>query len=226
MSGLPEAYYDEGGITIYHGDCRDVLPHLPEADLILTDPPYALGGSRKEWRATSSVSAGIGLSAQKVKIKGAMLCFSTTSGKGIEFTLGAVCGALPLNRVLFWGKDFVNSAVAGPFRWDAVAILGFGRCTFGRPSRSSYLVTKAQRATDSDDTGHPAQLPESVGEWLYAPFYDENPDLLVIDPFVGSGTLLLPAAARGARAIGIDCDEKHCERVATRLRQGVLFGCS
>jgi hypothetical protein len=35
-------YYDFGGITIYHGDCREVLPALPPVDLILTDPPYGV----------------------------------------------------------------------------------------------------------------------------------------------------------------------------------------
>ena len=33
-------YYEEPGITIYHGDCRDILPHLEQVDLVLTDPPY------------------------------------------------------------------------------------------------------------------------------------------------------------------------------------------
>jgi site-specific DNA-methyltransferase (adenine-specific) len=33
-------YYEEPGITIYHGDCRDILPSLPKVDLVLTDPPY------------------------------------------------------------------------------------------------------------------------------------------------------------------------------------------
>lgn len=40
---LPTPYYERDGITIYHADCRDVLPHLPKPDLVLTDPPYALG---------------------------------------------------------------------------------------------------------------------------------------------------------------------------------------
>jgi len=35
-------YYDSDGITIYHGDCRDILPSLPKVDLVLTDPPYSL----------------------------------------------------------------------------------------------------------------------------------------------------------------------------------------
>lgn len=32
-------YYEEDGITIYHGDCRDVVPNLGLFDLLLTDPP-------------------------------------------------------------------------------------------------------------------------------------------------------------------------------------------
>jgi site-specific DNA-methyltransferase (adenine-specific) len=38
---VPTPYYDDGkGIVIYHGDCREILPHLPKVDLVLTDPPY------------------------------------------------------------------------------------------------------------------------------------------------------------------------------------------
>src|SRR3990167_2253339 len=36
-------YYEEPGITIYHGDCRDILPNLDTVDLVLTDPPYLVG---------------------------------------------------------------------------------------------------------------------------------------------------------------------------------------
>ena len=37
-------YYERNGITIYHGDARDVLPHLPSVDLVLMDPPFGLDG--------------------------------------------------------------------------------------------------------------------------------------------------------------------------------------
>ena len=40
---LPKPYYNYNGITIYHGDCRDILPDLPKVDLVLTDPPYGVG---------------------------------------------------------------------------------------------------------------------------------------------------------------------------------------
>jgi len=40
---LPNPYYNESGITIYHGDCKEILPHLEPVDLVLTDPPYGIG---------------------------------------------------------------------------------------------------------------------------------------------------------------------------------------
>ena len=36
---MPRPYYEHDGITIYHGDCRDILPSLT-ADALVTDPPY------------------------------------------------------------------------------------------------------------------------------------------------------------------------------------------
>src|SRR5690349_3231535 len=36
-------YYEHAGITIYHGDCREILPELAACDLLLTDPPYGVG---------------------------------------------------------------------------------------------------------------------------------------------------------------------------------------
>lgn len=39
---LPKPYYEQDGITIYNADCREILPHLPKVDLVLTDPPYGI----------------------------------------------------------------------------------------------------------------------------------------------------------------------------------------
>jgi site-specific DNA-methyltransferase (adenine-specific) len=36
-----QPYYSHAGITIYHGDCREILPTLSPVDCVLTDPPYA-----------------------------------------------------------------------------------------------------------------------------------------------------------------------------------------
>ena len=41
-------YYSHAGITIYHGDCREILPHLPKCDLLLTDPPFGVRRGEQE----------------------------------------------------------------------------------------------------------------------------------------------------------------------------------
>ena len=35
-------YYQDDYVTIYHGDCREIVPTLGRFDLLLTDPPYGI----------------------------------------------------------------------------------------------------------------------------------------------------------------------------------------
>ena len=53
-------HYDDGDVTVYHGDCLDVLRGLPDAsvDAVVTDPPYGLEFMGKEWDSFGS-GAGI-----------------------------------------------------------------------------------------------------------------------------------------------------------------------
>lgn len=46
-------YYEEPGITMYHGDCREIIPTLPPVDLVFSSPPYLnqrdYGNPELEW---------------------------------------------------------------------------------------------------------------------------------------------------------------------------------
>lgn len=44
-------HYDDGDVTVYHGDCLDVLRGLPDAsvDAVVTDPPYELLFMSRAW---------------------------------------------------------------------------------------------------------------------------------------------------------------------------------
>jgi hypothetical protein len=46
---LPKPYYDKRGITIYHGDCKEILPGLT-GDSLVTDPPFGIEFDRATWR--------------------------------------------------------------------------------------------------------------------------------------------------------------------------------
>lgn len=208
-------YYEQGNITIYHGDCRDIIPSIGKVDLVLTDPPYALRAGQTEYRVTASVAVGLSLAAKAVKKKGALLCLTTSSGRGIDFTIGAVGKALPFNRLLVWHKPTDNARVAGPWQWDLIAVLCFGRACFGRVMDSA-LITEREWGKE---TSHRAEVPYCVARWMWAPFTEAN---IILDPFMGSGSLLLPAVEQGRTVIGIDSEEKHCEEAAARLAEAEI----
>ncbi len=208
-------YYEHGGITIYHGDCREILPTLPRVSLVLTDPPYALGSTRNEWNATAAVGIGLHEAAKLVAKGGALLAFTTSSGRGIEYTLGAVGKTLPFNRLLVWRKALSTSKAAGPWQWDLVSILAFGRATFGLTDRSSLIESAEPRKGRE----HPSQVPADVAEWLFRPFFHSSG--IVLDPFLRSGRLLVPAVNAGRTVVGIEIEERYCELAAKRLSQEV-----
>jgi site-specific DNA-methyltransferase (adenine-specific) len=206
-----QPYYESGNVTLYHADCRDVIPSLGKFDLVLTDPPYALRAGQSEYRVTASVAVGLSLAAKAVKKKGALLCMTTSSGRGIDFTIGAVGKALAFNRVLIWHKPTDNARVAGPWQWDLITVLCFGRACFGDVKESALFTEREW----GKETGHRAEVPLNVAQWLWRPMASEAES--VLDPFMGSGSLLLPPATNGHRVVGIDTDEKHCESAAKRF---------
>ena len=118
-------------MTIYCGDCREVLPGLPTVDVVITDPPYSVGRPERECAASGNIAVALHLASQKAPT---MLVFGTSSGRGIEFMRSSI-RALRHCRVLVWRRRWVNSPAAGPWRWDVVL----------RPAR--YLPAVAERTT-------------------------------------------------------------------------------
>jgi len=42
-------YYQSDRVTLYHGDCREVMASLDAVDAVVTDPPYGLSFMGKHW---------------------------------------------------------------------------------------------------------------------------------------------------------------------------------
>ena len=200
-------YYEEDGITIYHGDCREVLPTLPVCDLILTDPPYGLGHT--QWRKGGTPNSRWRHGAESV-------AWDTEAPE--------VCWLLDLSRVaIIWGGHLMDLPTSrGWLVWNKI-IRNFssGVCELAWTNLDipidAFDYSHGQLAIEGKD--HPTQKPEPLMRWCIS---KAGQVTSVCDPFSGSGTTLVAAKNMGYPAIGIDLNERYCEIAAKRLRQRVL----
>lgn len=81
-------------------------------------------------------------------------------------------------------------------------------------------VLEASRTARSERTGHPTQKPAGLLRFLVA--LATPPAGTVVDPFCGSGTTLVAAAALGRRAVGIDCSPRACRLAIRRLEAATV----
>ena len=219
-------YYEEDGITIYCGDCRDVLPGLPKVDLVLTDPPY---GDNVHTKHLSSVKADrqtlgfdcidaqtmVDLTAEWVDKSLGWVIFTC------DWTfMNALSAAGLLVRFGIWRKPDGPPQFTGDrpgMGWDAIAIChrkGVKKWN-GGGKHAFYSFTRG-----GHKYGHPTGKPVALLEALVSDFSCVGDTIL--DPFMGSGTTLVAAKQLGRKAIGVEISEAYCEIAVQRLRQGVL----
>lgn len=204
-------YYEDDAVTIYCGDCRDVLPGL-RGDLVLTDPPYGVGMEYGDESFDSLELAKplyfefIGLAVQAAPI-----VLTTVGCFAIETYLYA---HLPPRWRLCWRKGITSRpSPVGFTDWEPVFVYGE---KVHRHAHDLFTVQPARLGS----FGHPCPKPLGFAEWLISRFCDVG--AVVIDPFMGSGTTLVAAKNGGRRAIGIELEERYCEIAASRLVQNVL----
>lgn len=199
-----KAYYEADGITIYHGDCRDVLPGV-SADILITDPPY-----------------GIDFAGQPTK-------WQRRAGKRAEDWDREIVPEVPaiasrFSEAFVWGGNYYSLPPSrGWLCWikpDAPPSMGsFELCWTSRNATARH-VTRTISATNQERVGHPNQKPLPVMTWTLS-FAGDG---VIVDPFMGSGTTLVAAKNLGRRAIGIELEEKYCELAVRRLAQQTMFG--
>lgn len=213
---LPEPYYSDELVTLYHGDCREVTAWL-DADVLVTDPPYGISWSIGNHPKRGSVAhKGIANDADTSARDAALDMW----GDRPAAVFGAWSAQLPAARqTLIWRKP-PDSGVIGSttgYRRDTELIFLVGPWPKRSASLSSVLATDA--GMGSYLNGHPHAKPTGLLEVLM-----HGAPGVVADPFAGSGSTLVAAKSLGRRAIGVELDEAYCELAASRLAQDTLFG--
>jgi len=207
-------YYEHGGITIYHGDCREVLPGI-EAETMISDPV---------WPNAAVPLAG---SDRPYELFAECLCLLAMSFKRLAVHLG--CDSDPRfllavpKRFKFFRTAWLE--MARPHYKGRLLYTSDIAYLFGDPPGADVCQVVPGKLCDSSSKGkeadHPCPRKLSHVKWLIRFF--SNKDDTIVDPFMGSGTTLRAAKDMGRKAIGIEIEERYCEIAANRLSQEVLF---
>ena len=204
-----------GNATLYLGDCKVILPSLPQFDLILTDPPYGIGRDGKPYSTSSH-----------------------GGHKGYEFlgwdneTPPAWLFGLMFEKSkhqIIWGGNYYPQYLKpsmGWLFWDKGQRIDQSDGELAYTSLNKALrVCILNRANISQDGAlHPTQKPVRLIEWSLS-FVPEAK--LVCDPFMGSGTTGVACANLHRQFIGIEIEPKYfdiaCKRIDDAQRQLSLF---
>lgn len=220
------------GITLYLGDCREILPTLGPVDAVVTDPPYGIGEA-----AGKNASRSKPLGGAQVKMPGktiiardfgdarwddrpiddALMSAVRTAGKWAIIFGGNYYSFPPSSCWLVWDKlngnsDFADCELAWTNLPKAVR-------------RIRFMWNGMFRQNGEARGDHPTQKPIDVMKWCIERLPDDS--RMILDPFMGSGTTGVAAVKLGRKFTGIEIDPKYfdvaCRRVADALRQPDLL---
>ncbi len=218
-------YYEHAGITIYHGDCRDILPQVT-ADALITDPPY--GVDLGEHQGATDVRPGHMVKAGYASYSDTQENFDAIVIPAVELGLSVTTRGL----VFMSNKQFkklpqwtaigcvFNPAGAGSNPWGFTVhhlCALYGKAPNMGAGRTPTGIISAESAWKN---GH--NCPKPYGWMTWAVQLASLAGEMVLDPFCGSGTTLEAAKNLGRSAIGIEIEERYCEIAAKRLAQEVL----
>jgi site-specific DNA-methyltransferase (adenine-specific) len=239
-------YYADESVTLYQGDCREIVPGLSLAvDCIVADPPY--GETSLTWdRWPDDWPTAVSGAARSMWCFGSMRMFLDRRD---EFTFWR------LSQDVIWEKHNGTGFTTDRFRrvhehalhwyrsdWSAihhavpvVGVRGPAKAALRRvkPTHtgeigSALYVDDGQRlarsvllADNMDGRAvHPTEKPVGILDPLIR--YACPAGGTVLDPFAGSGSTAEAARLTGRKAILIEADERYCELIARRMSQGVL----
>lgn len=214
-------YYEHAGITILHGDCREIIPSLPKFDLTITDPPYKLeakgGGIGAKRQYLSDIKGHIddGFDIGMLEQFENWICFCGKSQlKQLLLATGNRVWAL-----VTWNKPNPTPLCAGNYLPDTEYIVHAyqsGRLFGDYRDKSRFIVHNGEQS----GFDHPTVKPLAV--MLKMLNLGSQTGETILDPFMGSGSTLVAAKDLGRRAVGIEIEERYCEIAAKRLEQEVF----
>jgi DNA modification methylase len=200
-----------GNATLYLGDCAEILPTLPSACAVITDPPYGLD---ERWTGGTWGANPMYDDARRWDKAVSQALLNTAISKApIAIVWGANHYSMPPSRCwLSWRKSS---------KLDTMADFELAWTNLDRPAKE---IVEARNPAGNLSREHPTQKPISVMTWCLTFVPDAG---LILDPFMGSGTTGVACMLAGRPFTGIEIETKYfmlaCERLTNVQRQERLF---
>lgn len=244
-------YYQDGHVTLWHGDCEQVLADEGAcAHVVVTSPPYNMGltpggGGRGMYRPS--------LSRKAPKFRAGYDGHDDAMDQADydawqRRVIGLLWRAIPDDGAIYYNhKQRVEHGVARlplgldfgvPLRqiitWDRGTGIGVNVRHYCSTSEFVFLLARPGFKLSghaASGAGDVWRIPMSRSEpdhpavfpvGLAAKAIQTSGARSVLDPFAGTGTSLLAAKLLGIPAVGIEQSERYCELIATRLNRDVL----
>jgi len=202
-------YYSDKYVAIAHGDCREILPSLPQVDLVLTDPPYGVGFKYSIYQDTE---ANFFENIKPVIVT----CIENYQSTVLCMSMKRLFDMPRPKSLLCWAKpgSVRRNPMGGFSEWEPIMVYGKARYW----NDFKYLPVTLNYL--DGHTQFPCPKPINLFMWLVGGNLSKPQSIL--DPFMGSGTTLVASKQFYRKSIGIEIEEKYCEIAAKRCSQGVL----
>ncbi|QUS40594.1 site-specific DNA-methyltransferase [Tardiphaga alba] len=203
------------GVSLYLGDCREILPTLGQFDAVVTDPPYGIGASsgtgkygREKWQHTD-------LRWDDHAIDGELVRLLLAAG----------------DEAIIWGGNyFLLPPSRGFLVWDKGAGFkgrDFAECEqawFSKDTNARVLTRDPLARGDYKGKQHPTEKPVAVMEWSLQQIPMAK---RIVDPLMGSGSTGVAAVKLSRSFTGIEIEERYfdiaCRRIQAALDAPDLF---
>jgi DNA modification methylase len=202
------AYYADDYVTLYHGDCRAILPGVG-GDVMVTDPPYGM--------AYSSGWSGASVAGDTTTDVRDAILNAWFPRPALVFGRWSCPRPADVRHTLIWDKgDWPGMGdLSLPWGPSTEEIYVIGEGFVGK--RRGSIIRDTKRPS-GESALHPTEKPIGLMETLLR----ACPPGIIVDPFAGSGSTLVAAKNLGRHAIGVEINESYCKIIATRLTQEVL----
>lgn len=181
-------YYQDGSVTLYHGDCLQIDAWL-QADVLVTDPPYGIDGHLSSGaRGRKKPSGHVRVNAKPewdttLAARDAVVDKWGARPYAVFASPARLDGALPCREFpLVWDKASVGMGDVS-FPWGRGYELIYVNGAGWTGKRESPILRSPHTTQVATAIGHPTPKPVALMEHIIR----KAPNGVIADPFSGGG---------------------------------------